>query len=248
MPPAAAHGDDHHAVARHTLRRPREHRRTARCSCSSFALAARDLLRDARRCGACEAPFVQRYFAWMPAGDLQHRRGVPARSALDGDDAGHHRRRLADPRLQRRLHAGRPGLPALLRVPEPVRLLHARAGARRELSGAVRRLGRRRALLLPADRLLVQRQGERGRRQEGVHRQPHRRLRVPGRDVPAVREPRHARLRRRRTRRAGLPDRAARSSRRSASSSSSAAPARARRSRSTSGCPTRWPARRRSPR
>ena len=41
------------------------------------------------------------------------------------------------------------------------------------------------------------RQGERGRGQEGVHRQPHRRLRLPGRDVPAVREPRHARLRRR---------------------------------------------------
>ena len=40
----------------------------------------------------------------------------------------------------------------------------------------------------------------------------------------------------------------ARSSRPSASSCSSAAPARARRSRSTSGCRTPWPARRRSPR
>ena len=38
------------------------------------------------------------------------------------------------------------------------------------LPGAVHRLGRRRALLLPADRVLVQRQGQRRRRQEGVHR------------------------------------------------------------------------------
>ena len=115
--------------------------------------------------------------------------------------------------------------------------------------GDVRRLGRRGTLLLPADRLLVQRQGQRRRRQEGVHRQPHRRLRLPGRDVPAL-----ARARARSTspaspsgadragggRRGGHRDHAC--------SSSSAAPARARRSRSTSGCPTRWPARRRSPR
>ena len=48
--------------------------------------------------------------------------------------------------------------------------------------GAVRRLGRRRPLLLPADRLLL-REGlvRRRRRQEGVHRQPHRRLRLPAR-------------------------------------------------------------------
>ena len=46
----------------------------------------------------------------------------------------------------------------------------------------------------------------------------------------------------------GLRVRRRRSSRRSASSSSSAARARARRFRSTSGCRTPWPARRRSPR
>ena len=45
---------------------------------------------------------------------------------------------------------------------------------------------------------------------------------------------------------AGLPVRRRASSRRSACSCSSAAPARARRFRSTSGCPTPWPARRRS--
>ena len=127
----------------------------------------------------------------QPAG----RSRLPARSALDPDDADHHGRRLPDPRVQRRLHAGRPRLPALLRVPQPVRVLHAGAGAGRELPGDVRGLGRRRPLLLPADRLLVQRQGERGRGQEGVHREPHRRLRLPGRDVHALQQSRHARFR-----------------------------------------------------
>ena len=72
---------------------------------------------------------------------------------------------------------------ALLLVPEPVLLLHAGAGARLELPGDVRRLGGRRPLLVPADRLLLQEAVGRRRRQEGVHRQPHRRLRV---------HPRHA--------------------------------------------------------
>ena len=45
---------------------------------------------------------------------------------------------------------------ALLLVSQPVCGLHARARARRELPRAVRRLGRRRALLVSADRLLVQ--------------------------------------------------------------------------------------------
>ena len=46
-----------------------------------------------------------------------------------------------------------------------------------ELPGDVRRLGRRRPLLVPADRLLVSEEVGVRRRQEGVHRQPHRRLR-----------------------------------------------------------------------
>ena len=56
----------------------------------------------------------------------------------------------------------------------------------RQPAGDVRRLGGRRPVQLPADRLLVQRDGQRRRRQEGVHHQPHRRLRLPDRDVPAV--------------------------------------------------------------
>ena len=55
-------------------------------------------------------------------------------------------------------------------------------------AGAVRRLGGRRPLLLPADRLLLRpavrrahRAELRRRRAQGVHRQPHRRLRLPDR-------------------------------------------------------------------
>ena len=81
---------------------------------------------------------------------------------------------------------------ALLLVPEPVLLLHAHAGARRELPRDVRRLGGRGALLLPADRLLVHEEERVGRRQEGVHRQPDRRLGLPAGRVPGVLHLRHA--------------------------------------------------------
>ena len=50
-----------------------------------------------------------------------------------------------------------PGLPALLRVPEPVRLRDARPDPRGQPAGALRRLGGRRALLVPPHRLLVRR-------------------------------------------------------------------------------------------
>ena len=50
-----------------------------------------------------------------------------------------------------------------------------------QLPAHVRRLGGRRALLLPADRVLVRASRPRRRGQEGLHRQPHRRLRLPAR-------------------------------------------------------------------
>ena len=105
------------------------------------------------------------------------------------------------------------------------------------LPGAVHRLGGRGALLLPADRLLVQRQGQRRRRQEGLHREPDRRLRRAGGDVPALAGRWAPRLRR--DRRAGAAElvAAGRWSPRSPCFSSSAAPASRRRSRSTPGCP-----------
>ena len=150
-----AHGDDHHAVARHKY--------AAITSivgplvlALSFGLAVAIWLAMA---GADEmkTPYVQTFFDWMVTGRPEDLVGVPARSALDDHGARDHRRRHADSHLQHRLHARRPRLSAVLRVPESVRRLHAGARARRQLSRTVRGLGRRRTLLVPADRLLVQR-------------------------------------------------------------------------------------------
>ena len=146
--------------------------------------------------------------------------------------------------------AARRGLLALLRLPEPLHVLHAGAGAGRELPADVRWLGGRRPRLVPADRLLLQAGLRRQRRQEGVHRQPHRRLRISARDVPAHCALRHARLRAASSTRSmphpewhgRLPHRHRPAAR------SSAPPASPRRFRSTSGCRTRWKAPRRSPR
>ena len=92
---------------------------------------------------------------------------------------------------------------ALLRVPEPLLRRDADPRARQQPAADVRRLGRRRPLQLPADRLLVARTGVRGGRAEGVHRQPHRRLRPAHRHV-ALSSARAAlvRVRRRSTRKA----------------------------------------------
>ena len=66
-----------------------------------------------------------------------------------------------------------------------------------QLPAALRGLGAGGHLLLPADRLLVHAQERCRRRQEGLHRQPHRRLRLcPGRHAH-LRRLRHARLQRR---------------------------------------------------
>ena len=88
------------------------------------------------------------------------------------------------------------------------------------------------------------------RRQEGVHRQPHRRLRLHARDAADLRDVRHARLPGGRPRRPprGRPSGDGRDRRSRRCCCSSARPASRRRFRSTSGCRTRWKARRRSPR
>ena len=88
---------------------------------------------------------------------------------------------LPDPRLLRRLHGARPVVPALLPLPEPVHVRDAHAGARGQLPAHVRGLGGRRPVLVPADRLLVRAAVGRRGGEEGVHRQPHRRLRLPAR-------------------------------------------------------------------
>ena len=171
---------------------------------------------------------------------------------VGGDDPRRHRHRLADPHLLDGVHARRArfGVRALLLVPESVRRVHARARPRLELPRDVRRLGGRRPLLVSADRLLVREEVRLRRRQEGVHRQPHRRLRLHPRRAARVRPLRHARFpadRARGRRRSARKPRSARC-RSSRCCCSSAPPASPRRFRCTSGCRTRWKARRRCPR
>ena len=92
---------------------------------------------------------------------------------------------------------GDPGLPAVLRRSVAVRVFDVHAGAGRQLPAAVCVLGRRRPVQLPADRLLVP-AAERGRGgQEGVCRQPHRRLWISAGHLSDLDDVRLARLRRR---------------------------------------------------
>ena len=79
-------------------------------------------------------------------------------------------------------------LRAVLRLPEPLPLRHADRWCWPTAPRAVRGLGGRGARLVPADRLLVRGSGERRGRQEGVHRQPRRRRRLPARHVPALQD------------------------------------------------------------
>ncbi len=68
---------------------------------------------------------------------------------------GRHRRGLADSHLFHGIHARRSGLPPVFLLPESVHVFHARADSGGELPADVRRLGRRRAVQLPADRILL---------------------------------------------------------------------------------------------
>ena len=119
----------------------------------------------------------------------ESRHRVLARSAVDDDGADNHRRRRPHPYLFDRLHARRRRLLALLRMAQPVHLRDAGAGARRQHVADVRRLGRRRAVLVRADRVLVQGAGEHDGRQQGVHREPRRRPGVRDCALQSVRRP-----------------------------------------------------------
>ena len=184
---------------------------------------------------------------------FQRRLRASARSAVRADDSRRHRHRLADSHLLDRLHARRErlGVRPLLLVPESVCRVHARARARLELPGDVRRLGGRRPLLVPADRLLVSEEVGLGRRQESVHRQPHRRLRVHPRRL-AGRSSASGRSTFRRWRALACPARTRDDVRHAVADHAAAVRRRDRQvgadSRSTSGCPTPWKGRRRCPR
>ena len=147
-------------------------------------------------------------YRWIPLGVNQavgqipggrrrvgRRRRLPARRALGAHARVRDVRRLPHPRLLGRVHGPRGGLRALLRVPEPLHVRDARPRAGRELPDALRRMGGRGPLLVPSDRLLL-REEVRGRRgQEGLRRQPDRRLRLHPRHLRRLRALRLARFR-----------------------------------------------------
>ena len=196
----------------------------------------------------------QTVFTWIASGDLDVPLALRARSAVGADDPRHHRHRLAHPHL--------------------LDGLHARGDATREYARYFSYLNLFAAFMLVlvlGANFLVMFVGWEGvglcsylligfwyreevggrRRQEGVHRQPHRRLRRSSSacccvfvafgtlDFQEVARRPSAAAARGDVRHALA---------RSRCCCSSARPASRRRFRSTSGCRTRWKARRRSPR
>ena len=132
----------------------------------------------------------------------------------------------------------------LLRLPEPLHVRDVRADPRRQLPAHVPRLGGRGPLLVPADQLLVPQEEREPGGQEGLPRQPRRRLRLHAGHAAGLRHHR-ARCSSPASSRRPRSYRAARR-RGSACCSSSAPSARAPSSRCTCGCRTPWRARPRS--
>jgi hypothetical protein len=92
---------------------------------------------------------------WIVAGSFHIEFGLRPRRALRRDDAHRDRGRRSDPSLLGRLHGRGRGLRALLHLHEPVPALDADTGAGRQPAPDVRRLGGRRPVLVPVDRVLV---------------------------------------------------------------------------------------------
>ena len=112
------------------------------------------------------------------------------RPAYRDHAAGRHRRGLADSHLFHGIHARRSGLPPIFLLPESLHVFHAGADAGGQLPADVCRLGRRRAVQLPADRILLPEAIRHQCRQQSVLGEPHRRFRIPAwraADFPHVR-------------------------------------------------------------
>ena len=140
----------------------------------SFAWVVKTLL----ALGDMPTAYVERYFTWIQSGDF--RVGfdlsidrLTAVMLLVVTGVGSLIHIYAD-----RLHGARRRLLPLLRLLEPVHVLHADPGAGGQLSAAVRGMGRRGAVQLPADRLLLPEAQRHHGGQQGVHRESHRRLRL----------------------------------------------------------------------
>ena len=211
--------------------------------------------RLAARRSAARGPCARsaRSSSWITSGDFNVGLTLRLDPLVGGHDPRRHRHRVAHSHLLDRLHARgeRLGVRPLLLVPEPVCRVHARARPRRELPRDVRRLGGRRPLLVPADRLLVP---EDRRPPTPARRRSSSTASATSGSCSGVllvfvrfgtldfQEVAPCRLRRCVRRRPSAPCRPSRCC------CSSARRASRRRFRSTSGCRTPWRARRRSPR
>ena len=210
---------------------------------AAFLVVGRGVLRPAVEAGG--GAVRRRHAVRVAAGRVAARRhGVPRRSAEHHDVPVRHRHRLADPPLRHRLHARGPEVLQVLPVPQPVRLLDADARARGQPPRHVPRLGGRRDVLLLPDRVLALAGLRRDGRQEGVRHEPRRRLRVHARHVPRLPGRWLAELRGDQPRRRGGVDRPDDGDRHRRAAVPRRRPARAPSCRCTSGCPTRWRARR----
>ena len=94
-----------------------------------------------------------------------------------------------------RLHVGRSVATAVLRLPFALHLRHADAGDVGQSGADVLRLGGRRPDVLPAGRLLVRAARSQRRSDQGLRRQPGRRLRLLARHLPDLLSDRFNRLR-----------------------------------------------------
>ena len=112
------------------------------------------------------------------------RLGAAHRHADRGDAGRRYDGVVSRSRLFDRLH-GRGSRPAaLLRLSVAVHLRHADAGDGRQSGADVLRLGGRRPRVLPSDRLLVRSSLGQRRGDQGLRRQPSRRLRLRARHFP----------------------------------------------------------------
>ena len=139
---------------------------------------------------------IQTLFSWIAAGSFTVDVGLLIDPLSDHHVPVHHRRRHADPPLFDRLHARGSELLQVLHLPEPVHRLDDPAGDGRQPAADLPRLGGRWRLFLPVDLVLVHRQEQRHRRQEGLRHQPGRRLRVHAGHLLHLRRARLDQLRR----------------------------------------------------
>ena len=117
--------------------------------------------------------------------------GAAGRPADLGHDDRRDRRVGHGAHLFLRLHAPRQVDPPVHELPQPVHLLHADAHHLGQPGAAVLRLGRGRARVLPADRLLVRPAVGQRRRHQGFRGQPGRRFRLRTRHLRHLHAVRH---------------------------------------------------------